>query len=268
MKYKISDVKRILNISEDTLRYFDNKKIINTIRDKNNNYRYFKAEDINKIFAYKMYRSLLFNMSDADQLISGSSVDMLETKLNEQLEVIGKEEEYLIRAKKHIALLTEKVLKWKHFKDGFEVTKSPGCYYHRNQTASDFIKEEAVFKDTYQCLNYLPDIWPCFCYAPPEYQSVSGFSFGYGFYTNQAPPIQGLLHLPPSKCLYSIFTLEGNLEQYLPGVLTKAEAYCKEHGYTPEGIVYGSILHEMKEDNRIIRLFDIYIPFTLTKSAK
>ncbi len=262
MKYKISDVKHILNISEETLRYFDNKNIINTIRDKNNNYRYFESEDINKIFAYKMYRSLLFNMNDADQLISGNPVDMLESKLKKQLEVIGKEEEYLIRAKKHITLLTKKVCKWKHFKGGFKVTRSPGCYYHRNQTDSCFIREDEVFENTRQCLNYLPDIWPCFCYAPSHFQNISGFSFGYGFYTDQTIPIQGLLHLPSAKCLYTMFTLEGDLVQYLPNLLIKAEAYCKESGYTLEGVMHGSIIHEIKEENRTVRLFDIYIPFT------
>ncbi|GEM_PF-2298142 len=262
MKYKISDVKRILNISEDTLRYFDNKKIIKTIRDKNNNYRYFKAEDINKIFAYKMYRSLLFTMNDADQLISGRPVDMLESKLIEQLEVIGKEEEYLIRAKKHITLLTEKINKWKQFKGGFEVTKSPGFYYHRNQTASSFIRDDDVFENTYQCLNYLPDIWPCFCYAPSQCRSVSGFSFGYGFYTKQAVPIQGLLHLPSAKCLYTMFTMEGDLAQYLPELLLKADTYCRTNGHALEGILYGSIIHEMEENGRTIRLFDAYIPIT------
>ncbi len=261
MKYKISDVKRILNISEDTLRYFDNKKIIKTTRDENNNYRYFKAEDINKIFAYKMYRSLLFNMNEADQLISGRPIDMIESKLQEQLEHIGKEQEYLNRAKCHITLLTEKIIKWKHFKDGFEVTDSPNCYYHGNQTDSSFIREKDVFENTYQCLNYLPDIWPCFCYTPANFQPFPGFSFGYGFYTDQAAPIQGLLKLPSTKCLYTMFILEGDLVQYLPKLIEKAEHYCKNRGYTLEGIPHGSIIHEMKEEDHIIRLFDIYIPF-------
>lgn len=260
MKYKISEVKRILNISEDTLRYFDNKKIIKTVRDKNNNYRYFKAEDINKIFAYKMYRSLLFTMNDADLLISGRSIGVLEEKLSEQLEVINKEQEYLIRAKEHINQLNDKISKWKESCGDFEIIKSPNCYYHRNQTASCFISKEEVFEHTYQCMNYLPDIWPCFNYEHTQAQTGSEFSFGYGFYTNQPAPIQGLLHLPPAKCLYTIFTLESNISEYLPILFLKAEAYSKERGFKLKGIMYGSILHELKEADCTKRLFDVYIP--------
>jgi DNA-binding transcriptional MerR regulator len=261
MKYKISEVKRILNISEDTLRYFDNKKIIKSVRDKNNNYRYFKSEDINKIFAYKMYRSLLFNMNDADLLISGKPIDMLEEKLSDQLEVIHKEQEYLIRATEHIKQLNIKINKWREFEGGFEITESPNCYYHCNQTASCFISKEEVFESTHECLNYLPDIWPCFNYDNIRRQPGVEFSFGYGFYTDEPAPIQGLLHLPPAKCLYTIFILESNLSEHLPELLHKAEVFCMEHGYKLKETMHGSILHEMKEADHTKRLFDVYIPF-------
>lgn len=33
IKYKIKDIKRILNIKEETLRYYDNQDIIKTSRD-------------------------------------------------------------------------------------------------------------------------------------------------------------------------------------------------------------------------------------------
>jgi DNA-binding transcriptional MerR regulator len=258
MRYKINDVKRILNIKEETLRYFDKKNIIKTTRDQKNNYRYFKAEDINKIFAYKMYRSLLFSLNDSNELVSGKPLPHLERKLSEQIEVIEKEQKYLNQVKLHISILSEKLKKWNSFTGGFEITESEECYYHPNQTDTCFIQEADVFENTYLCLDYLPSIWPCFYYnysaASPE------FSFGYGLYTNHTPPINGLIHLPPVKCLYTMISLEDNLLPSIPDILEQADTYCCQNNHKLKGILYGSILHEMKESELNSRLFELYLP--------
>lgn len=259
MKYRINEVKNILNIKEETLRYYDNKNIIKTIRDKNNNYRYFKATDINKIFAYKMYRSLLFSSADAKQLVSGGSEAFLTEKLQEQLDFIEREQQYLEQASRHILCLQQKLRKWDTFPGGFQLTQSPEYYYHPNQTADSFILNEPVFENTCQCFQYFPAIWPCF-----HYDSSSGarFSFGYGLYTDHIQPSDEFLHLPPSKCLYTMFSLETELASYLDTLLDLAEDYCRQNNCTLTGNLYGNILHEIKKDDHTSRLFDVYLPVT------
>lgn len=261
MKYKVSDVKRILNISEDTIRYFDNQKIIRTNRDKKNNYRYFDSKDINKIFAYKMYRSFHFTMNESIMLVSGKSVDTLESMLTNQIDVIEKEQEYLERAKEHIIMLNEKLAKWKSFKGGFEVTKSPNCFYHFNQTDTSFLRTEDVYENNHHCLSYLPDIWPCYYFDSDEKKETSSaFSYGYGLYTTKNIPIQGLLHIPSRDCLYTMFLIEESTSSYLPLLLSQAEEYARIHGLKLKGTVFGNILHELKKEGCITRLFDAYIP--------
>jgi DNA-binding transcriptional MerR regulator len=260
MRYKINQVKRILNISEDTLRYFDNKQLIHSKRDSKNNYRYFSSDDINKIFAYKMYRGLLFNMRDSEELISGRPVQNLENMLKSQLAYIKNEQEYMGGVKKHIELLVEKIQKWQQFNGSFEIVTSLNCFFHGNQTDNYFRAEDEIFANSYQCLNSMPHIWPSFCYDLENKQDKYQYSFGYGYYTEQEPPMEGLTHLPSSKCLYSFFIMENNLKQKVEELISEAEKFCEMNGYRICGKIHGDILHEMMEEDRLIRLFDIYIP--------
>lgn len=260
MEYKISQVKRILNISEDTLRFFDNKKLINSKRDKKNNYRYFNSNDVNKIFAYKMYRGLLFNMNDSETMISGKPIPTIALMLQNQLEYIKSEQVYMNGVKKHIELLSEKLHNWDEFKGGFEIVTSSNCFYHGNQMVNDFIVDDDIFENSYKCLDSMPDIWPCFCYDLEAESDTLQCSFGYGYYTEGEPPLEGLTHLPSIKCLYTYFTLEDNLMQKVKEILEDAEIFCKKSGYTIYGKSYGNILHETLEGNQAIRLFDFYIP--------
>ena len=50
MKYKAKEVSRITGIPVDTLRYFEKTGVISPKIDKNNNYRYYSAWDINFLF--------------------------------------------------------------------------------------------------------------------------------------------------------------------------------------------------------------------------
>ncbi|ABR47595.1 putative transcriptional regulator, MerR family [Alkaliphilus metalliredigens QYMF] len=259
MKYKVNDVKRILNLSKDTLRYFDNKRLISSMRDENN-YRYFKCEDINKIFAYKMYRSLLFNMKDAEKLVSGDSVETQKTMLKNQLQFIESEQDYLNRAKKHIEMLAEKLEKWGRSKDGFEIVTSHNCYYHCNQTDEHFIKSEEVFTNTYKFLNHMPDLWPAFSYNIDCKETPYRFSYGYASYATESHPVEELLHLPAVRSLYKLFTIEDNLKEKVHDIMKEAENFCNKKSYNIKGKAYGNMLHEMIEDTGPSRLFDIYIP--------
>ena len=260
MSYKINQVKRILNISEHTLRYFDNKQLIHTRRDQNNNYRYFSSDDINKIFAYKMYRGLLFNMEDSEELISGKPVDVVEEKLKNQLNYVKKEQEYLEGVKTHLEALSDKFIQWKNFSGGFDLTVSTNCYFHGNQTYNTFIIDEEISKTSYQCLNSMPHIWPSF-YLDLEDKSIQlPYHFGYGYYTEETPKIKGLIHLPTLTCLHTFFISEDNIMDQLTNIIDSATEHCKKHEYTLHGYVHGNILHEIYEEDKCLRLFEVYLP--------
>ena len=267
MKYKVSDVKRILNLSKDTLRYFDNKRLISSARDKNN-YRYFKSQDINKIFAYKMYRSLLFNMKDAENLVSGHSVENQQRMLENQLQFIQSEQEYLNRAKRHLEMLSEKLQRWEVLKEAYEIVTSHECYYHCNQTGDQFIESEEVLRNTHAFLNQMPDLWPAFSYqvdcgkrtADAGAGSDAGVSFGYAVYTDESHLVENLTHLPSVPCVHTFLTVRDDFEAKLQEILEEAERFCSAKGYQMTGGVYGNMLHEIIENREASQLFDVYLP--------
>ena len=75
MKYKAKEVSRITGIPVDTLRYFEKTRVISPQIDKNNNYRYYSAWDINFLFEYLKYRKLEYSSKDLIQYIHHASLE-------------------------------------------------------------------------------------------------------------------------------------------------------------------------------------------------
>ena len=69
MKYKISEVSKILNIPIDTLRYLEAKDIVNPSKNDNNKYRFYEAWDINFLTEFKKFRSFDFSVSEVKEIL-------------------------------------------------------------------------------------------------------------------------------------------------------------------------------------------------------
>ena len=64
MKYTAKDVCRMLNITRETLRYYEKVGIIHPEIDPVNKYRYYDDWDINYIYECKKYQSLGFSVKE------------------------------------------------------------------------------------------------------------------------------------------------------------------------------------------------------------
>lgn len=57
MKYRISDVARVLGLTPGALHYFEREKIV-TVKKEANGYRYYDIDDIFRLLSYEKYRSM------------------------------------------------------------------------------------------------------------------------------------------------------------------------------------------------------------------
>ena len=63
-EYKVSEFARLLDLTPETIRYYESVGIINPRHDENNRYRYYLSTDFSRLYNAKLLRSLGFALSD------------------------------------------------------------------------------------------------------------------------------------------------------------------------------------------------------------
>ena len=63
-EYKVSDFAKLLDLTPETIRYYESVGIINPRHDENNRYRYYLSTDFSRLYNAKLLRSLGFALSD------------------------------------------------------------------------------------------------------------------------------------------------------------------------------------------------------------
>lgn len=94
MQYKVNEVSRILNISIDSLRYYEKLGVITPKIDERNHYRYYDAWDINYLLEYLYYRRMDYSSQEILEFIHGDTVNAQIKKVKEKLDYYKEKKEY------------------------------------------------------------------------------------------------------------------------------------------------------------------------------
>lgn len=89
MPYKKKEVSKILNTPIETLRYFEQKKIIAPYVEPSNQYRVYTDNDLSRLIAYKRFRALDYSLSEAKKLTCNIDLQQTEDSLERQEQYIG-----------------------------------------------------------------------------------------------------------------------------------------------------------------------------------
>lgn len=94
MKYKISDLSKLLNVSTNTVRRYEELGYISSYRDEKNGYRYYSEDDITKFMNARLLRKYGFTHSDIANMMS-YDMNELKSSYEERMEKIDEQIEYL-----------------------------------------------------------------------------------------------------------------------------------------------------------------------------
>ena len=79
MKYTTSELAKILGVSGNTIRRFDEKGYLSSKRSEENEYRQFDASDVEKLMYVMRYRREEMSHSDVEALLEGDTEQILKT---------------------------------------------------------------------------------------------------------------------------------------------------------------------------------------------
>lgn len=84
--YKTSQLLKILGVSRDALRYYEEKGIVKPTQDERNNYRQYDNYDIYTLLVIDFYKKRNLSMKEVRNLQKGGTIKELGSLLGEKVE--------------------------------------------------------------------------------------------------------------------------------------------------------------------------------------
>lgn len=260
MKYRTKDVRDILGISGETLRFFEKKGLISPERGLENNYRSYTSSELNKIVAYKFYRSMEFSMDEAIDMVNDSDSNASLAKMGEKRRTILNKAEYYKLLANRMEEWTEKFGVVKN-RPSFTLATSPEIVFYYNQI-------NVFFKpDKNEVTNKWLELFPFVnltVYIPSCKQPIgSEVRIGYSLPSSNRYCFSNLSNentivVKPKKCLYTILEISGELlkEKHLKTIFNE----LNQKSYNLNGDIFGYMINEYEHKGQKKQCFELWIP--------
>jgi DNA-binding transcriptional MerR regulator len=265
MRYKIGDVARILGISPDLIRYYEEKGVVSPEKDPANNCRYYDTWDINYLIDCLWYKNFGFGIEQAAHMVSECSYDMLikefDDKGDEILKAIRRQELILQRMKRYC----ERLVNTKSYVGKCDVRENSEFAYYINRRNSEYDNRADMQEISRRWLKYMPFTRRYF--EMPDEDLVGGrddYSWGFSlgkqyleeFEIEITPPVYAM---PSQKCIHSAFKSAGR-GKFSSSHIGFMLDYARENSLTPTGGAFGNLACSVIENDEQTGYFEVWIP--------
>ncbi|MDO4648146.1 MAG: MerR family DNA-binding transcriptional regulator [Eubacteriales bacterium] len=251
-KYLIGDVADMFGISIDTVRFYQKKGLIESMRDENQ-YRYFNLDQISNLNNIVLLRNLGISISELQDLSVAEDFNMYSSSLVNATEKLEEQIRILVRTKKQIELYSEYIRRAGIEKNKVILKESPAWWMVRS-SRSHFIDESV---NTYMKIKNQAECFPQYVFfSRPEDVTRDPISYNaYGVVMDRPFELQGRSaeKVSPRQCAYMLF--EGKKEE-LSAAYRSLLTRIKDMGYSVTGdLMEGYIL-----SNQSIYLLELWCP--------
>lgn len=265
MRYKIGDVARILGISPDLIRYYEEKGVVSPAKDPYNNYRYYDTWDINFLIDCLWYKNFGFGIDHVAQIVSQSSYDMLLSDLDEKIGEIVKNIRYQELLLQRIRKYYESLVNVKGLIGKCDIRNSAEFVRYLNRYNTSYDNDFELQRLARQWLKYMPFTKRYF--EVPEDDLIGegddyfwGFSLGMKyvkeFEVEIHPPVK---QMPSRLCIHSAFKSIGK-DRFTARHLDFMTKYAEEYGYKISGCAFGNLACSIIEDGKMTGYFEVWLP--------
>ncbi len=269
MRYKIGDVARILGISPDLIRYYEEKGVVSPEKDPINNYRYYDTWDINFLIDCLWFKNFGFGIEQVAHIVSQNTYDDLMTTLDAK----GNEIEAAIRYQQ---MLLERTRKYSEILTNLrgsigecDIRRSADFVRYLNRYNSIYDKDSELQRLSRQWLKYMPFSRRYF-EVPEDGLLGDGDDYAWGFSISMQyveefgiairPPVK---QVPSKLCIHSAFTSTGK-DKFTARHLDFLTSYAEQNGLTVAGYAFGNLACSVVEQGEITGFFEVWLPIEET----
>lgn len=239
MKYKISDISRLLNVSSNTVRRYEDMGYISPIRDDKSRYRYYSDEDINKIINIRMLRKYGYSHTQISQMIDKNMQEQI-FSWEERLTEIKKEIDYLNHLYKRLkgnVNIAKKVTE-----AGFEIRDCVDMQYVIYQKNGKLLSEEKELEVVQEFMYSAPEVQHIIVFDKDNlFNEDISFSEGWAIKTKDMDKFQikegsSIIAYPKRPCVFATLKLFVDKEKHKNKDLAKniKEEFSKINSFIKE----------------------------------
>ena len=265
MRYKIGDVARILGISPDLIRYYEERGVVSPVKDPNNNYRYYDTWDINYLIDCLWYKNFGFGIEQIAHMVSESTYDSLllslEDKSEEILASIRHQEMLLQRMRR----FCERLINTKGYIGKCDLRSNNEFIRYINRHNFTYDNRSDMQDISREWLKYMPFTRRYF--EIPESNltgETDGYAWGFSLgmqYVDQfnitiRPPV---VFVPSRLCIHSAFK-SAEKDQFSARNIEFMTDFANENGLKVCDPAFGNLACSVVEDGRLTGYFEVWLP--------
>jgi len=159
-EYKVSDLAKLLDLTPETIRYYESVGIVKPRHDEVNRYRYYLSTDFSRLYNAKMLRSMGFSLSEIKRFFyEMNDLEQKEASLK-HMELLKNQVKELEKQIKVLSVMSSELGDLGHLEKEFEITESHPFWlvpfrlnysYKVGSTSAERVKE---FLDKYHVPRY------------------------------------------------------------------------------------------------------------------
>ncbi len=261
--YKIGEVSKIVGVSADLIRYYEEKGIITPKRNPDNDYRYYDAWDINFLIDCVWYKNYGFSIDEIVKIEWESTYDSLMDRLDNMEEALKAElhrKELLLERIRSQRKSLENIIT---LFDKCEISVSPEMVYYLNRHNSDYESDARLHTVTKEWVRYMPLSKR---YFEVSENSATGEDYSWGFslepeYVKEfnISVKESVKKRPGVRALHSAFKSSGK-NAFSPKHIDYMYKYAKKNGLKPAGCAYGTLICSILDNNKLTGYFEVWLP--------
>ena len=273
LRYKIGDVARILGISPDLIRYYEEKGVVSPTKDPINNYRYFDTWDINFLLDCLWFKNFGFGIEHVSNIVSKNTYDDLMDNLASKGDEIEASIHYQQLLLERIRKYSEILNNLRGFIGKCDIRRSAEFARYLNRHNSMYDNDSEMQNLSRQWLKYMPFSRRYFEVREDDLLG-DGDDYAWGFsihtqYVEQfgidvKPPIR---QVPSKLCIHSAFTSTGK-DRFSARHLDFMTGYAEQNGLTVAGCAFGNLACSVVENGEITGFFEVWLPIEETADGK
>ncbi|MBQ8930024.1 MAG: MerR family transcriptional regulator [Oscillospiraceae bacterium] len=265
MRYKIGDVAKILGISTDIIRYYEQKGIVSPQRDENNDYRYYDTWDTNNLIDCIWYKHYGFGIDQISHMLSEYTrddlLDCLDEKTREMEQELHRQQLLLERIRQH----RNAIAGFENYLGKCDMRYRPTLIYYLNRHNAAYYNRSDLQRLSLRWQEYMPFTKRYF-EVPESYAENPDVGYSWGFsldmhYVDEfkiqvRDPIH---HLPSCYCIHSGFKSSGK-NAFTPHHLDYMFQYARENGYEVAGKACGRLVCSVVDEGKVTGFFEAWLP--------
>jgi len=251
-RYKIGEIARLLGLTTQALRFYEQEGVIVPQKSENGT-RYYTSSDIIRLLAFKKYQFSEFSVQDVALHFMQGSLDSLITQLDTKSDALIAQSEALLRRARAIRSFERQLREAQAHEGEILCAETADAYLYAPTFDELNVLDKHQMETFVAFAGAMPDTSMCFT-CPTDLSAAPEFRFGV---SRQAAetwmlPLDHAMHIPPFRCvrIYVRAAVQPWNQAYMESIIRRVcdAGYTVSHdrpilGYhlaseTIDGVVY------------------------------